>query len=182
MEIISQTLAVVQRTSLETGELELVMGVQKRGPFQNQFNFPGGKSEPGEFQQDAAAREVAEETGIFLLPEQMTWLGKLLLYDKRPGQERFGTVAVFGANVPSHTDVVPNYEEFECFWINPKDRNILLSMPSDVRSWLPLIYENPRRPFSCHITTGRGGGCTYETYRLLPGQRHEKVDGVKFNL
>ena len=49
------------------------------------WKFPGGGVEPGETALQAAAREVWEETGIHIDPEELTWLMTQYLddHDKR---------------------------------------------------------------------------------------------------
>ncbi|MFT4288072.1 NUDIX hydrolase [Nocardioides sp.] len=50
-----------------------VLSVRKRGT--DRFLLPGGKLEPGETPAQAAAREVAEELGVTVAPEELTLLG-----------------------------------------------------------------------------------------------------------
>ena len=46
-----------------TGE-NVLMCLRRKDPYQGKLNFVGGKVEPGENHQDAAYRELKEETGI----------------------------------------------------------------------------------------------------------------------
>jgi 8-oxo-dGTP pyrophosphatase MutT (NUDIX family) len=58
MPLFSETLVVVDRFSPDTGDFELLVGAQVRGPWQNWFNFPGGKRDEGESGAEAARREL----------------------------------------------------------------------------------------------------------------------------
>ncbi len=149
MHIVAETLAVVDRPNPETGELEILMGQPLRNEWSNYFNFSGGEAEPGELLRPAAARELKEETGVDIPAEQLQELGKLVIYDLRPHKLRFGTVAIFGAHLDYDPPLTPKPDEFDCLWVNPKDRNILLNMPPDVPRWLPLVYREPFTPFIC---------------------------------
>lgn len=53
-----------------TGDLLLV---RKHGT--DTFMLPGGKLEPGESHEDAAVREVREEVGLVVTPDQLSLLG-----------------------------------------------------------------------------------------------------------
>ncbi|RRD05784.1 NUDIX domain-containing protein [Arachnia propionica] len=52
-----------------------VLMVRKRGT-QRLLN-PGGKPEPGETPAQCAARELDEELGLHIAPEELTWLGRV---------------------------------------------------------------------------------------------------------
>ncbi|MDO5066160.1 MAG: NUDIX domain-containing protein [Propionibacteriaceae bacterium] len=52
-----------------------VLLVRKRGT-RRLFN-PGGKPEPGETPAQCAARELAEELGLGIAPEELIWLGRV---------------------------------------------------------------------------------------------------------
>lgn len=54
-------------------ELGRVLTVRKVGT--SAFQLPGGKPEPGETTQATAAREVLEEIGVVVDPDQLTYLG-----------------------------------------------------------------------------------------------------------
>ncbi|TAH33956.1 NUDIX domain-containing protein [Candidatus Saccharibacteria bacterium] len=182
MHIIAETLAVVDRPNPETGELEILMGQPLRNEFSKYFNFPGGGAERGELLDDAAVRELREETGVALTTDQLTRIGSLITYDLRPHKLRFGTVAIYGAHLDYDPPLTPKAGEFDCFWVNPKDRNILLNMPPDVPRWLPLVYREPFVPFICVKTVDDTGGSHFTTGLRLPGQNYEPVDSFARNL
>jgi 8-oxo-dGTP diphosphatase len=61
-------------------------------PFKGQWALPGGHVDPGETSRAAAARELAEEAGVYAAPEELTQVG---VFDK-PGRDprgRYVTVA-----------------------------------------------------------------------------------------
>lgn len=55
-------------------------------PFAGQWALPGGHVDPGEAALDAAAREVAEETGVRIATQELAYLGT---YDA-PGRDPRG--------------------------------------------------------------------------------------------
>ncbi|MBL8122250.1 NUDIX domain-containing protein [Candidatus Saccharibacteria bacterium] len=182
MELVSQTLVIIDRTHPETLKRELLMGVPQRNEFQNYYNFPGGKANPRESLLATAIRETFEETGIRLDATQVKEHGRIIAFDQRPHSLRFGTIAIFGASVPYDTPVVSDQAEFQCEWVDPTERNILLSMPPDVAHWLPLVYKEPAVYFTCHKTITPGGAYEYTTVLDHPGQQHEIVDAYARNL
>lgn len=61
-------------------------------PHKGQWALPGGHVDPGETSRAAAARELAEEAGVYAAPEELTQIG---VFD-RPGRDprgRYVTVA-----------------------------------------------------------------------------------------
>ena len=60
-------------------EGERVLLVRKRGgPFHGLWGVPGGKIELGETREDAALREVAEETGLEVELGDPIWIGEAI--------------------------------------------------------------------------------------------------------
>jgi 8-oxo-dGTP diphosphatase len=73
-----RALDVVQVVGAAVVEGDRVLVAQRSGgPFDGQWEFPGGKVEPGESDLAALARECAEELGITIVPT--TFLGEVLL-------------------------------------------------------------------------------------------------------
>ena len=106
-------------------------------PKYDDWTFPKGKVEPGETDEEAAVREVREETGLecalvdeFAAVEYVDSKG-------RRKQVRYWTMTVAGG-----TEAVPNAEVDELRWLAPGDASTLLTYAHDqalaatCRSWL----------------------------------------------
>nr|WP_249399989.1 NUDIX hydrolase [Streptomyces argyrophyllae] len=68
-------------------------------PFKGQWALPGGLVDPGETSRDAAARELAEEAGVYAAPEELVQVGTFDRPDRDP-RGRYVTVAY-------HLTVIP---------------------------------------------------------------------------
>jgi 8-oxo-dGTP diphosphatase len=75
-------------------------------PYKGQWAFPGGHVDPGETSRVAAARELAEETGIRLEPDQLRQVGAFDAPDRDP-RGRYVTVA-YAAAVTDRSRFQPN--------------------------------------------------------------------------
>jgi len=100
-----------------------VLLVRKAGT--SAFMNPGGKPEPGESAAEALCRELAEEVGLEVRPDELTYLG------------RFSAEA---ANEPNHlvnaeafavmvadADVLPRLEIAEVAWVYPARADVELA-------------------------------------------------------
>ena len=58
------TLVFCIRHNLETNNKEVMLGMKKRGFGQGKYNGFGGKLEPNETVEEAAVRELEEESGV----------------------------------------------------------------------------------------------------------------------
>ncbi|MFT4235242.1 MAG: NUDIX domain-containing protein [Microbacterium sp.] len=105
-----------------------VLTVRKRGT--STFMLPGGKPEAGERPIDTAIREVHEELGIDVAPEQLTLLGD---FTSRAANEAGHALeaTVFRAAIVSEPEVRAEIEELR--WEDP-------SVPTEARS--PLNTEH----------------------------------------
>jgi 8-oxo-dGTP pyrophosphatase MutT (NUDIX family) len=105
-------------------------------PRYDDWSLPKGKAEPGERDEDAALREVEEETGYrcTLGPELPT-----VRYEDRrgrPKQVRFWRMSAGSGDSavpPEEPDFVPNDEVDERRWISPSAAATLLSYDADRR-------------------------------------------------
>jgi 8-oxo-dGTP diphosphatase len=61
-------------------------------PFKGQWALPGGHVDPGETSRAAAARELAEEAGVYAAPEELEQIGVFDQPDRDP-RGRYVTVA-----------------------------------------------------------------------------------------
>ncbi|AEY90762.1 hypothetical protein SHJG_5495 [Streptomyces hygroscopicus subsp. jinggangensis 5008] len=70
-----------------------VLLIERRwDPFKDQWALPGGHVDPGETSRDGAARELAEEGGVYAAPEELTQIGVFDAPDRDP-RGRYVTVA-----------------------------------------------------------------------------------------
>jgi 8-oxo-dGTP diphosphatase len=61
-------------------------------PFKSRWALPGGHVDPGETSRTAAARELAEETGVYTEPDELHQIGTFDRPDRDP-RGRYVTVA-----------------------------------------------------------------------------------------
>lgn len=114
--------------------------LKARGRFGGGFwNAPGGKIERGESPEEAAIREVFEETGLAISrPEKV---GSLEFYFGS-GKKRPDWIAeVFTASNFSGTQMESDEGRLEWF---PEDKLPLDQMWEDDRHWLPLLVRGEK--------------------------------------
>lgn len=88
---IQQHILIAADTIAENPRAEVLLIRRKNPPFQGMWAFPGGFVEDDEDLSEAAARELEEETGVVVAPEQLWPVGT---YGK-PGRDPRGrTVSV----------------------------------------------------------------------------------------
>ncbi|MFE2693626.1 NUDIX domain-containing protein [Streptomyces mirabilis] len=73
-------------------------------PYEGHWALPGGHVDPGETSRNAAARELAEETGVHVMSEALHQLGTWDQPDRDP-RGRYVTVA-YRVTVPAGTPIV----------------------------------------------------------------------------
>jgi len=95
-------------------------------PKYDDWSFPKGKLDPGESFEDAALREVEEETGL-----------RCAMQDELPStsyHDRFGRPKLvrYWRMVPLEGEFRPSREVDELRWLTPDDAAGLLSYPHDL--------------------------------------------------
>jgi 8-oxo-dGTP diphosphatase len=103
------------------------------------WNSPGGKIEPNESPEDAARREVQEETGLVV--GSLEKAGSLSFYFG-PGKSRPDWTAEVFTSSDFHGTLKPS-EEGELRWFK-KSELPYDSMWEDDRHWLPLLIQGEK--------------------------------------
>lgn len=86
-----------------------------------QWCFPGGRAEPGESGRDCAVRELAEETGVRLAPEQLTSLGEQQLVVPGVGE---WTWEFFAARTNLAQSEIECHEGLQMLFRDPDDLDL----------------------------------------------------------
>ncbi|MFJ3826220.1 NUDIX domain-containing protein [Streptomyces nodosus] len=93
-----------------------VLLIQRRwDPFKSQWALPGGHVDPGETSRAAAARELAEEAGVYAAPEELDQIGAF----DRPGRDprgRYVTVAYHLTVIPGTPVEAGDDAANVCWW------------------------------------------------------------------
>ena len=124
---------------IRSGEVEdeVLLGEKRLGLGRGKMVAPGGKLEPEESAVEAATREVVEEVGIVLAPQDLTLVGDLkYLFPSRPAwsQRSWAFVAQGQWGDPTPSD------ELHARWI-PRSEIPLGRMWADASHWLPAALN-----------------------------------------
>ncbi len=112
------------------------------GPYDGQWEFPGGKVEPGESDLPALVRECAEELGVVVVPR--SFVGEVLLDGiVGGGAPGSSTLRVWEARLESGEPVA--HEHAELRWVDAAALADLDWIPAD-RPLLPAVRALLSRP------------------------------------
>ena len=99
-------------------------------PKYDDWSFPKGKLDPGETDEEAATREVREETGLeCALGEEFATV-RYVDSKGRPKRVRYWLMTVAGGD-PGSNSAIPNAEVDELRWLAPDDASTLLTYAHD---------------------------------------------------
>jgi 8-oxo-dGTP diphosphatase len=124
---------------LARGE-EALLGKKTRGIGKGRFNGPGGSIEKGESPKNSAIREVFEETGVRILPENLKKVAVVYFHNVRNGLEKFVCECHVFEAAEWEGEPAESEELKEQVWFNRKYLPLDRMMASD-REWLPEVMS-----------------------------------------
>jgi len=133
--MLNVTSALLRRTGAD-GRPEVLMGLKKTGFGAGLVNCPGGKIEAGETPEEAAVRELKEETGMTLAARDLKPAAELVF--RFPDVPEWVDLRLYYFTTTEFVGEPQESEEIAAAWIAeadlPYDR-----MWDDARLWLPLV-------------------------------------------
>jgi len=118
----------------------VLLGYKKAGFGAGRWVGLGGHIEDGEAPADAAAREVAEESGLVVEPSALTHMASLnFVFPARPAWDQTAEVFVateFGGVATESDELIPRWFDVESLPLG--------GMWDDARYWLPLVLAGER--------------------------------------
>lgn len=104
-------------------------------PTGNTWGLPAGKIEPGENQDDAALRELFEETGYRATPDELQHLGDFEFGDTNPY-----IFATYEVKLDTAHDVhLEESAHAEYAWVTPEECNTLDNLVPDFHELLRVV-------------------------------------------
>lgn len=129
------TLVFCRRTNPETEASEVLLGMKKRGFGVGKWNGFGGKLEPNETIEEAAIRELQEESG--LLAKELSRIGYLVF--KMNESSKIMRVHVYTARSWEGTEY--ETEEMRPQWYKESELPFNHMWPDDPY-WMPYLLQN----------------------------------------
>ncbi len=116
---------------------EVLLGMKKRGFGVGKYNSFGGKVKPGETIEEAALRELGEESGLCSKLEDLTKVAEIDFYF--PHTPEFDqTVHIY--TISTFSGEPKETEEMAYQWFN-KNEILYHQMWDDDKYWLPMVLE-----------------------------------------
>lgn len=109
--------------------------------------FPKGQVESGETDEDAARREILEETGIAdleLIDDLGSYLRPRILPDGTYSPEELKDIHMYLFAAPSHAELAPTMEIEEASWVSLPRVSESLEDAKD-RAWFVSVFERVRQ-------------------------------------
>lgn len=149
------------------GKLFFIQRLGKDENFSGKWVFPGGKVEAGEDAIQALLREIAEETGIELLPE-VQLLSSYMFYREEDASSTIGEVFLLRARSDAFRLDVESYENAQ--WIRPEevyDFDTIYGMEVHVRNAIiALRTGRPLRSEYMSVTNYQVKNCSMNSAYL----------------
>ena len=101
---------------------KVLLVLRSKPPAENQWSIPGGRVELGETLQEAAEREILEETGISIRAGEPVYTFDVIERDDR-GRIRFHYVILDLAADYLRGEVKPGDDAVDVSWVSSKDIN-----------------------------------------------------------
>ncbi|BDI22453.1 8-oxo-dGTP diphosphatase [Herbiconiux sp. L3-i23] len=124
---------------------EVLLGEKLTGLGAGKIVGPGGKLEPGESAAQAAAREVEEEVGVLVRPDDLRRVARLAYeFPHRPAWSQRSTAflaEVWTGEPRASSELAPRWY--------PIDALPLERMWDDARRWLPRVLTGERISVDC---------------------------------
>jgi len=122
MKILNCVLCAVEKDG------QLLMLKRNKEPYRDYWTLPGGKIEFGEHVEDAAIREMKEETNLDCNVEKICGIGTEILWENKKVKGHFLMFVV--KLIPKHYDIIESHEG-ELMWVEYDKLKELKVVPSD---------------------------------------------------
>lgn len=125
----------------ENGEVLLLQRASTDSWCPNQWEMPGGKVEPGESAEQSLAREVHEETGLFVLPNSIIYEEqKIATAGHRKGNLYCVTIYLCSLLTIEAGQLRLSEEHDHAGWFNPNEA-LSLNLTTQTRNALLALKE-----------------------------------------